>query len=68
MAMASGKTYNHNGWRISSTGGFCTMKRFIASKGNLSHWAFLLRDCKHLCDERDAGREIPQLYLQPLYS
>ena len=57
----------YNGWQIENVGGFCTMKRYIASKGNMWHWAFLLRECKELCDLRDNGKEIKELYLRPLY-
>lgn len=58
---------NYNGWVIEATGGFCTIKRFIAYKNGQSHWAFLLRDCKEFCDIRDGGGEIKNLYLEPLY-
>ena len=58
----------YNGWIITTAGGFMTMKRFIAHKGELSHWAFLLRECKEFCDKRDNGETIRELYLKPLYA
>ena len=57
----------YNGWLIEAQGGFCTMKRYHATKGDKWHWAFLLRECKQFCDMRDAGGEIKKLYLSPLY-
>jgi len=57
----------YNGWQIETQGGFCTMKRYVARKGNQWHWAFLLRDCKGICDSRDKGIEPSRLYLNPLY-
>lgn len=57
----------YNGWIIEKVGGFCTMQRYHAKKGNLWHWAFLLRECKALCDTRDEGGEVKELYLKPLY-
>ena len=57
----------YNGWEIEKIGGFCTMKRYHARKDDKWHWAFLLRECKELCDLRDAGKEIKELYLKPLY-
>lgn len=57
----------YNGWSIETAGGFCTIKRYIARKGKDWHWAFLLRECKNFCDLRNAGKEIPKLYLTPLY-
>jgi len=65
--------HKYNGWIITSEGGFITIKRFEATKLDeydhniLYHWAFRLKDCKALCDKRDAGEEIGQLYLKPLY-
>lgn len=57
----------YNGWGIERVGGFCTIKRYIARKADKWHWAFLLRDCKELCDTRDNGGTIKELYLRPLY-
>jgi len=57
----------YNGWEISSEGGFCTIKRYVARKEDLWHWAFRLKDCKQFCDMRDNGGIIEQLYLKPLY-
>ncbi len=57
----------YNGWSIEKVGGFCTIKRYIATKGKLWHWAFLLRECKGLCDTRDNGGSIKGLYLKSLY-
>jgi len=57
----------YNGWQIEKVGGFCTMKRYIARKGDKWHWSFLLRECKKLCDSQDIGVEIPRLYLRDLY-
>lgn len=57
----------YNGWIIERTGGFCTIKRYVARKGNQWHWAFKLRECKHFCDQRDSGGTISDLYLKPLY-
>ena len=51
----------YNGWIIELHGGFCTMKRYVASQGDRWHWAFLLRECKELCDLRDNGKEIKEL-------
>ena len=64
--------HQHNDWEIESVGGHITMKRFIARKDlpdgeYLFHWTFKLKDCKVLCDERDAGKEIHPLYLKSLY-
>ncbi len=61
------KVHNYNGWEIMGYGGFCTIRHFWAEKGELRHWAFKLRDCKILCDERDKGNQIDGLYLRPLY-
>ena len=58
---------SYNGWSIEKVGGFCTMTRYIARKGKLWHWTFLLRECKACCDLRDNGTEISDLYLRPLY-
>lgn len=58
----------YNGWKILTTGGFSTIKRFIASRGDKNHWAFRLRDCKKFCDLRDNGGKIELLYLTPLYN
>ena len=58
----------YNGWQIEKVGGFATMKRYVASKGELWHWAFLLRECKELCNTRDEGGKIKDLYLRPLYN
>ena len=57
----------YNGWDIEKVGGFCTMKRYVAAKGDLWHWAFLLRECKKFCDTRDKGGDIGELYLKSLY-
>jgi len=57
----------YNGWQIIKLGGLCTMKRYHAQKGDLWHWAFLLRECKAFCDVIDSGGTIPELYLRPLY-
>ena len=63
--------HKHNDWIIHSEGGFITMKRFVAHKEghpfSYSHWEFRLRDCKNLCDARDAGKPIPDLFLKSLY-
>ena len=61
------KDLNYKGWLIEKTGGFYTMKRYVALKGDRWHWAFLLRECKQFCDTRDAGGEIKDLYLKSLY-
>jgi len=58
----------YNGWRIEKVGGFCTIQRYIAQKGNKRHWAFRLGECKSFCDLRDADIEISKLYLTPLYA
>jgi len=58
----------YNGWDITKEGGYCTIKRYVASKGDLWHWAFLLRECKVFCDTRDNGGSIGKIYLKPLYS
>lgn len=58
----------YNYWTIVTEGGFMTIKRFIAHKGNQMHWAFRLKDCKEFCDIRDSGGQINKLYLEPLYS
>lgn len=58
----------YNGWQIERVGGFCTMKRYVASKNDKWHWAFLLRECKELCDIRDNGGDIKKLYLRSLYT
>ena len=62
----------YNGWLIETQGGFCTMKRYVASRGDKWHWAFRLYECKALCDKRDAGEDIGGiyggLYLRPLYA
>ena len=58
---------NYNGWIIETTGGFMTLKRFIAHKSGQSHWAFRLKECKEFCDIRDNGEHIKKLYLEPLY-
>ena len=62
--------HKHNDWTISSRGGFITVKHFVANNNNglPSHWAFRLKDCKVLCDKRDAGEEIDELFLEPLYN
>jgi len=57
----------YNGWSIGKVGGFCTVRRYVARKGSLQHWAFLLRECKELCDARDRNEKINALYLKPLY-
>jgi len=60
----------HNGWIITATGGYFTLKRFIAhkgAKGEITHWSFRLKDCKRFCDMRDNGETIDNLYLNPLY-
>jgi len=57
----------YKGWQIMTVGGFCTMKRYEASKDEKWHWAFKLKDCKVLCDTRDEGLTINELYLKPLY-
>ncbi len=57
----------YNGWVIEGVGGFCTMKRYVVRKGELWHWAFLLRECKELCDTRDNGGSIKEIYLKSLY-
>lgn len=57
----------YNGWIITTVGGFMTLKRFEARKGENWHWAFRLRDCRELCDSRDGGNPIKELYLRPLY-
>jgi len=57
----------YNNWNIETEGGHITIKRFDATKGNLWHWAFRLKDCKALCDKRDNGEEIDSLYLKSLY-
>ena len=57
----------YNGWQIEAQGGFCTMKRYVASRGDRWHWAFLLRECKGFCDIRNEGGNIKELYLKPLY-
>ena len=59
--------YEHNGWEITSHGGYSMIRHFIASKNGLHHWAFTLRECVKFCDERDDGMNIEDLYLQPLY-
>ena len=64
----SQRTYKYNGWQIKGVGGFCTIRHFWASKDNLSHWSFTLRKCKISCDRRDAGEEINEIYLKPLYN
>ncbi len=66
--MKSDRIYIHNGWKIQGVGGFCTVRHFWADNGNLSHWAFTLRECKQFCDQRDSGGEIKALYLKPLYN
>ena len=57
----------YNEWYIEKVGGFVTTKRYIATKGTMWHWAFLLRECKNFYDIRDSGGEIKTLYLSPLY-
>ena len=57
----------YNGWLIRTQGGFSMVKHYVARKGDLYHWAFLLRDCKAFCDARDNGGDIGELYLKPLY-
>ncbi len=61
-------------WYIETVGGYITIKRFEAEKGEdflapdyKWHWSFKLKDCKELCDKRDAGKEIDPLYLKSLY-
>ena len=58
----------YNGWSINKVGGFITIKRYVAQKQDNWHWAFLLRDCKKFCDDRDNGKEIEELYLRSLYT
>ena len=57
----------YNNWIVETTGGFFTIKRFIAHKDGQSHWAFRLKDCKEFCDIIDNGGEIKELYKKPLY-
>ena len=57
----------YRNWVITTEGGFMTLKRFVATDGERTHWAFRLRDCKEFCDIRDAGGDIPRLFLEPLY-
>jgi len=59
---------HYNGWEIITVGGFCTLKRYIASRGEQHHWAFRLKECKEFCDLRNANKEIGKLYLTPLYT
>lgn len=58
----------YKGWSINKVGGVITHKRYEAYKGDNWHWAFLLRECKELCDIRDNGGEISKLYLKNLYT
>jgi len=63
--------HKHNEWTIHSQGGFITVKQFKAVKyinsERLVHWAFRLKDCKTLCDQRDAGEEIHKIHLESYY-
>ena len=62
-------------WYIETVGGHITIKRFEAEKGDKFdpksnyqwHWAFKLKDCKEICDKRNRGEEVKELYLKSLY-
>ena len=61
-------SYLYNGWRIEGEGGFITLRRFVASKGELSVWGERLKDILPRCDALDHGEPVGELYLRSLYN
>ena len=59
----------YKGWKIDKRGGFCTMSRFVAFKGNQMLWAFRLYEVKALIDCLDTQEyeALPRLNREPLY-
>ena len=62
-------TYQYNGWVIYATGGYCTIKRFVARKNGQSLWRFKLKEIPATCDAfDDPNGTVDSLYLHPLYN
>ena len=58
-------TYTYRDWRITPLGGYSMVRHFYAARGSTGIWACRLKTIVALCDDYDAGKPIPQVYLQP---
>jgi len=62
----------YKGWSVEKYGGFCTIKRYSASKNDDWFWMFKLREVKNVIDSLESNnlyfKDIDELYRKPLYS
>lgn len=65
------RIYRYKGWEIEGVGGFCTTRRFQATKKEKTFWMFKLKEVKAQIDLLEYGIpfkvSVPRLYRQPLY-
>ena len=65
------RTYDYKGWEIEGIGGFCTVRRFTATKDDKTFWMFKLKEVKAQIVLLEYGipfeLSVRPLYRQPLY-